>query len=224
MMVRLQSQVMMPAFLRDAARQVRAITGFDRAMIYRFHEDGVGEVVAEAARSPANPFLGLHYPASDIPVQARALYLRSPFRVIADVHAQTSAILPQTVSTAPLDLSLAVTRAVSPVHLEYLRNRGVGASLSISIIVEGRLWGLIACHHDTARLPSFVMRTAAELFGAMFSLTLESRPGGRRRRCGATTRRSHDPDDWRQLTSVRISLHDFGTRRSPDGTLRLVLA
>jgi light-regulated signal transduction histidine kinase (bacteriophytochrome) len=175
MMMKLKGQTLMPAFLRDAARQVRAITGFDRAMIYRFQEDGVGEVVAEAARSPANPLLGLHYPASDIPSQARALYLRNPFRIIADVQAATSAILPQTPSTTPIDLSLAVTRAVSPVHIEYLRNMAVGASLSISIIVEGRLWGLIACHHETARLPSFVMRSAAELFGAMFSLTLESR-------------------------------------------------
>ncbi|MGA1798980.1 HWE histidine kinase domain-containing protein [Sphingomonas sp. 4RDLI-65] len=175
MMARLQVHSAMPAFLRDAARQVRAITGFDRAMIYRFHDDGVGEVVAEAARSPADSLLGLHYPASDIPVQARALYLRNPFRIIADVHAETVAILPRTKSLRPLDLSLAVTRAVSPVHIEYLRNMAVGASLSISIIVEGRLWGLIACHHQTARTPSFVMRSAAELFGAMFSLKLESR-------------------------------------------------
>lgn len=175
MMARLQAQSMMPALLRDAVRQARAITGFDRAMIYRFHEDGVGEVVAEAAKSPADPLLGLHYPASDIPVQARALYLRNPFRVIADVHAPTVPILPQSEAVQPLDLSLAVTRAVSPIHIEYFRNMGVGASLSISIIVEGRLWGLIACHHETARIPSFVMRSAAELFGAMFSLTLESR-------------------------------------------------
>lgn len=175
MIVRLREQPTMAGMLRDAARQVRAITGFDRAMIYRFHDDGVGEVVAEAARSPANPLLGLHYPASDIPTQARALYLRNPFRVIADVQAPTVQILPHTAAIQPLDLSLAVTRAVSPMHIEYLRNMGVGASLSISIIVEGRLWGLIACHHETARLPSFVMRSVAELFGAMFSLTLESR-------------------------------------------------
>jgi len=175
MMMRLKAQPTMPTLLRDAVRQVRAITGFDRAMIYRFHDDGVGEVVAEASRSQANSLLGLHYPALDIPNQARALYLRNPFRIIADVQAATTAILPQMSAVGPLDLSLAVTRAVSPVHIEYLRNMGVGASLSISIIVEGRLWGLIACHHDTARLPSFVMRSAAELFGAMFSLTLESR-------------------------------------------------
>lgn len=175
MIARLQGQALMPALLRDAVRQVRTITGFDRAMIYQFHDDGVGEVVAEAARLPVNSFLGLHYPASDIPAQARALYLRNPFRIIADVQADTIAILPRTVAIRPLDLSLAVTRAVSPVHIEYLRNMGVGASLSISIIVEGRLWGLIACHHETARLPSFVMRSVAELFGAMFSLTLESR-------------------------------------------------
>jgi light-regulated signal transduction histidine kinase (bacteriophytochrome)/CheY-like chemotaxis protein len=178
MLTKLRAQSTVPALLRDAVKQARWITGFDRAMIYRFQDDGVGEVVAEAAISPANPLLGLHYPASDIPVQARALYLRNPFRIIADVHAATVAILPQSASVRPLDLSLAVTRAVSPMHIEYLRNMGVGASLSVSIIVEGRLWGLIACHHNTARIPSFVMRSAAELFGAMFSLTLESQLRG----------------------------------------------
>ena len=176
MMARLQGQTTMAAFYRDAARQMRALTGFGHVMIYRFAEDGSGEVIAESAATGTESWIGLHYPASDIPLQARALYLRAPFRIIADVAAETVALLP-TLSdvTAGLDLSLAVTRAVSPVHVEYLRNMGVAASLSISIIVDGRLWGLVACHPPTARLPSFVMRSAAELFGAMLSLTLESR-------------------------------------------------
>lgn len=175
MVGRLSSQTTMEAFHRDAARQVRAITGFDRVMVYRFDAEGVGEVIAEALKGGMTPFLGLHYPASDIPVQARALYLRNAFRIIPDVTATDADLLPPVSVGEPLDLSLAFTRAVSPVHIEYLRNMGVGASMSISIIVAGRLWGLISCHHETARLPGFVLRSATELFGQMYSLTLENR-------------------------------------------------
>jgi light-regulated signal transduction histidine kinase (bacteriophytochrome) len=179
MIERLRRTTTVTDFHRDAARQVRAITGFERVMIYRFDDNGDGDVIAESTRSNTESFLGLRYPASDIPVQARALYLANPFRIIPDVQAPTVPVLP--VRGQPdqaLDMTYAVTRAVSPVHIEYLTNMGVGASLSISIIVEGRLWGLIACHHSEARCPSFVMRTAAELFGLMYSMTLESRLRG----------------------------------------------
>ena len=176
MMSRLSKTANLSAFHRDAARQVRAITGFDRVMIYRFDATGAGEVIAESTGSGIEGFLGLHYPASDIPLQARALYLRNPFRIIADVAAVPVALLPEAKSAGQaLDLSCAVTRAVSPVHIEYLGNMGVHASLSVSIIVGGELWGLIACHNLAARLPSFVARTAAELFGSMYSMMLESR-------------------------------------------------
>ncbi len=163
-------------FLREGARQVRALTGFDRVKVYRFDDQGSGEVVAEALRPGVDSFLGLHYPASDIPPQARKLYLRNIFRVIADINSVSVPILPQRdAKGAPLDLSLAVTRAVSPIHIEYLQNMGVGASLSISIICDGKLWGLFACHHYGPLLPSLAYRTAAELFGQMFSFMLESR-------------------------------------------------
>jgi len=176
MMSRLSKTTNLQAFHRDAARQVRAITGFDRVMVYRFDLTGAGEVIAESTSSGVEGFLGLHYPASDIPQQARALYLRNTFRIIADVAAVPVPLLPEAKAAGQaLDLSSAVTRAVSPVHIEYLHNMGVHASLSISIIVGGKLWGLIACHHLAARLPSFVARTAAELFGSMYSMMLESR-------------------------------------------------
>jgi light-regulated signal transduction histidine kinase (bacteriophytochrome)/CheY-like chemotaxis protein len=176
MVARLNTHTSLDAFHQDAARQVRSLTGFDRIMIYRFRQDGAGEVIAEVVNSGKEEFLGLHYPASDIPQQARALYLRNSFRIIADVCSTTIALQSERgAPTEPLDLSLAITRAVSTVHIEYLRNMGVAASLSISIVVEGRLWGLIACHHDSAKLPTFVTRTAAELFGQMYSMTLESR-------------------------------------------------
>src|ERR1700722_4700456 len=122
------------AFHRDAARQVRALTGFDRIMIYRFAESGDGEVITEVASPNMESYLGLHYPASDIPAQARMLYLRNSFRIIADVSSETVPLVSYGAKTAePIDLSLAVTRAVSPVHIEYLRNMGVGASVSVSV-------------------------------------------------------------------------------------------
>ncbi|MFD1786814.1 HWE histidine kinase domain-containing protein [Sphingomonas floccifaciens] len=177
MMARLDETAELSAFLREGARQVRAITGFDRVMVYQFDTDGSGIVVAESTRSGIGSFLDLRYPASDIPAQARKLYLRTPFRIIADVTASPAPIIPQRDETgAPLDLSLSTLRAVSPIHIEYLRNMGVSASLSISIIVEGKLWGLFACHHYSgARTPDFERRSIAELFGAMFAFKLESR-------------------------------------------------
>ncbi len=176
MISRLSQGESVGVFLREGARQVRALTGFDRVMVYRFDDQGSGEVAAESLRPGIDSFLGLHYPASDIPAQARKLYLRNIFRVIADINATPVPILPPLDAKGEaLDQSLSVLRAVSPIHIEYLKNMGVGASLSISIIVEGKLWGLFACHHYRPRLPSFAYRTAAELFGQMFSLMLESR-------------------------------------------------
>ena len=164
------------SFYREGARQVRALIGFDRVMVYRFAADGSGEVVAEAARSGIGKFMGLHYPASDIPAQARALYRRNLLRIITDVNATPVPILPERDEAGrPLDLSLSVLRSVSPIHIEYLKNMGVEASLSISIIVDGRLWGLFACHHYAPRRPSFERRSVAELFVQMFSMRLESR-------------------------------------------------
>lgn len=175
MMTRLATRTTMDAYYRDAARQIRALTGFERVMIYRFADSGAGEVIAESLPHGMESFLGLNYPASDIPLQARALYLVNPFRIIADVGAAPVALLPAAaIAVQPLDLSLAMTRAVSPVHIEYLKNMGVGASLSISIIIDGKLWGLIACHSKSAQLLDYSRRTAAELFGHIFSLTLES--------------------------------------------------
>ncbi|GGE14165.1 signal transduction histidine kinase [Polymorphobacter glacialis] len=178
MLARLKHSEALPAFLRDGARHIQALTGFARVMVYRFDADGHGEVVAEALRGAGTgtPYLGLHYPAGDIPAQARALYLRSAFRIIADVASDPVPIdsLPSAASEK-LDQSLSVLRAVSPVHIEYLRNMGVAASMSISIVVDGKLWGLFACHHTAPRLPSFAYRTGAELFGEMFSMMLESR-------------------------------------------------
>ncbi len=159
----------------EAARQMRALTGFDRVMVYRFDHDGAGEVIAEAARSDLERFLNLRYPASDIPQQARALYLRNWLRIIPDIGATPVKVTPFADPRGnPLDLSHSKLRSVSPIHIEYLQNMGVGASMSVSIILHGKLWGLFACHHYGTRRISYARRTAAELYGQMFSLLLES--------------------------------------------------
>ncbi len=163
-------------FFNEGARQVRALTGFDRVMVYRFDDDGSGHVVAEAVRSGLGTFLGLHYPASDIPRQARELYKRSLLRVITNIDSEPVPVVPPLDERKrPLDLSLSVLRSVSPIHIEYLRNMGVKASMSISIVVDGELWGLIACHHYTPRCPSFERRSVAELFAQMFAMRIEGR-------------------------------------------------
>jgi light-regulated signal transduction histidine kinase (bacteriophytochrome)/CheY-like chemotaxis protein len=176
MMSRLQQAPDLRTLYRVAAREMRALTGFDRVMIYRFDHDGSGEVIAETARGGLESYLGLHYPASDIPRQARILYERNWLRIMPDIAATPSPIEPRLDGEGQvLDLSMSILRSVSPIHIEYLQNMGVGASMSVSILRETRLWGLFACHHYGPHNVSFERRTAAELFGQMFSLLMESR-------------------------------------------------
>lgn len=157
------------------ARRVRELTGFDRAMVYRFDADYNGEVVAEAKREDLNSFYGLHYPATDIPAQARALYEKNWVRLIADSGYTAVPIRPTIVpgTDEPLDLTYSTLRSVSPIHLEYLANMGVTASMSISLLDRGRLWGLIACHHYSGpHEPAYAVRVAAELLGSSLSVRL----------------------------------------------------
>jgi light-regulated signal transduction histidine kinase (bacteriophytochrome)/CheY-like chemotaxis protein len=193
MIVRLDQTADFAAFYREGARQVRALLGYDRVMVYKFDADGSGEVVGEACKAGIGSFKGLHYPASDIPQQARALYLRNLLRVITDVNRTPVKITPGVDEFGkPLDLSLSMLRSVSPIHIEYLKNMGVGASLSISIIVDGVLWGLFACHHYSPRIPSFQARSVSELFAQMFAMRLESRE---RRAVVEYERRARDISD-----------------------------
>jgi len=158
-----------------AARLIRGVLGYDRVMVYRFEADGAGKVLAEVKRPDLESFLGQYFPASDIPQQARALYLKNTIRIISSASYEPIPLVPQfDLSGEPLDLSFAHLRSVSPIHLEYLRNMGVGASMSISIIVDGELWGLIACHHYSPRTLPMALRVATEMFGEFFSLHLNS--------------------------------------------------
>jgi chemotaxis family two-component system sensor kinase Cph1 len=160
------------------ARDVRALTGYDRVMVYRFDPEWNGEVIAEDRRGDLEPFLGLRYPASDIPAQARALYATNWMRLIPDATYRPVPLEPVLTphTGRPLDLSGAMLRSVSPVHLEYLANMGVVASMSISLIDRGRLWGLISCHHYRGpHRPSYTDRTAAEFLGRTASVLLHTR-------------------------------------------------
>jgi light-regulated signal transduction histidine kinase (bacteriophytochrome) len=136
------------------ATEVRNATGFDRVMVYRFSPDGSGMVVAEARGRGVDTFLGLRYPASDIPKQARALYLANWIRYIPDARYAPAAITPalNPLTGRPLDLSHSLLRSVSPVHRQYLANMGVVSSLSLSLIVGGKLWGLVQRFHKPTRI------------------------------------------------------------------------
>ncbi|GGX96375.1 bacteriophytochrome [Streptomyces minutiscleroticus] len=172
---RLRSAATVADCCRVAVREVRALTGYERVVAYRFDgEDGPGEVLAEDVVGGWEPWLGLWFPATDIPPQARRLYRENWIRVIADVDDATVGLLPavRPATGAPLDLSRAALRTVSGFHLEYLRNIGVRSSMSVSVLREGRLWGLIACHGARPSRPAPEVRAACETFGAAFSLQL----------------------------------------------------
>ena len=144
-----------------AAIEFRRLTGFDRVMIYRFLDEGAGSVLAEDLAEGMPSFLNHHFPGSDIPAQARALYVRNRVRVIPDVTYAPAPLLPAWTASEPLDMSDCALRSVSPVHMQYMRNMGVGASASVSIVKDGLLWGLIACHHREPMLMPYDIRAAA---------------------------------------------------------------
>ena len=192
MVGRLKRAPTLERFLQLATQQVRAVTGFDRVMIYKFLPDGTGQVVAEALRSGLAPYFGLRYPASDIPAQARALYRRQWLRLIPDVAYVPVPLLSHAASAAEADLSLASLRSVSPIHIEYLQNMQSAATLTISLMVGDILWGLISCHHSSPRRISSTTCAAAELFGQIFSLQIEAKEQARELVLAAELRAAHD--------------------------------
>lgn len=166
--------------LRDlcalVAQATREITGYDRVMIYRFDEQYNGEVFAENCREDLEPFLGLHYPHTDIPVQARELYIKNQLRLIVDVDYKPVPIFTvDDQQNKNLDLSLSVLRSTSPIHVEYLQNMGVGATLTISLVHHDKLWGLIACHHYSKKNISPEIRLAAKLQGQFITSQIDIR-------------------------------------------------
>jgi diguanylate cyclase (GGDEF)-like protein len=154
--------------------ELARITGYDRTMVYRFGEDGSGEVFAERCDAKLEPYLGLHYPASDIPAQARRLYLEQSARYIADVNAPQSALVPRLMPATdlPLDLSRVLLRSPSPVHLEYLRNMGVSSTVVMSLVKDGALWGMLVAHNSVAYPCPPPTRGACDLLGMLGSSLL----------------------------------------------------
>ena len=170
---RLKRQQSVEALLNMVVQQVRQLTGFDRVMAYRFRHDDSGDVVAEACSEAIEPYLGRRYPASDIPAQARRLYLINTLRLISDVGYAPVPVLGRE-GDAPLDMSHGVLRSVSPIHIEYLRNMGVHASMSISIVVGGRLWGMLACHHMAPRQVPYSIRMAADVLAQVLASSVQT--------------------------------------------------
>ncbi|OUL35923.1 cyanobacterial phytochrome A [Nostoc sp. T09] len=161
-------------FLHLVATELREITAFDRVMVYQFDRNAAGSVVAEAKREDLPPYLGLHYPATDIPAQARDLYTRSLLRFIPNLTAQPVKLVPieNPITHQPLDLSLSVLRSVDSCCIEYHQNMGVAALLVISLIQEQQLWGLISCHHHTPKHISYELRQICEFLGRIVSSEL----------------------------------------------------
>ncbi|HEY0293280.1 MAG TPA: histidine kinase dimerization/phosphoacceptor domain -containing protein [Hansschlegelia sp.] len=190
---------------RVAAVEFRRLAGYDRVMIYRFLDDESGSVVAEDRREDLRSFLNHRFPASDIPKQARALYLRNPIRVIPDIDYEPAPVRPST-GPEPLDLSDASLRSVSPIHLQYLRNMGVAASASVSIVKDGTLWGLVACHNDTPRTIPYAVRGACRALGGALArqIKVKDETDAFRER----VRLRSFQDDLVSLLSREGSLHD----------------
>ncbi|MBF2025266.1 MAG: GAF domain-containing protein [Oscillatoriales cyanobacterium C42_A2020_001] len=164
-------------FCHIIVQEVRNVTGFDRVMLYKFDDDGHGEVLAEEKLDEMESYLGLHFPESDIPQPARKMFVSNWIRVIPDAHAEPVDLLPATnpVTHQPVDLTLSILRSPFSCHMEYLHNMGVGSSLTISLMKDQKLWGLIACHHRTPKYVPYELRKACEFLGRVIFAEISTR-------------------------------------------------
>ena len=210
-------QSMLAAQMTDAsepyfdgvAQAVRDLFGYDSVMVYQFDAGGDGEVVAQSRAPHAQDFLGMRFPASDIPPQARRLYTTNLVRIVADTDADPVAIVPAQAAAAAqaLDLSHSAVRNLSPIHMEYLRNIGVRASLVISLLQGGQLWGMVTCHHRTPKRVSLAVREAAKLISQLVSSRLSALQAVARD----------------QLTSAAVAITSDLQRHLPDGAISQLL-
>ncbi len=205
----LERAVTIQTVCERAADAFRRLTGFDRVMIYRFQDDEAGQVVAESRADGSGSFLNHHFPATDIPQQARALYLRNPVRVIPDSRYTPQPLRPIAPGEAPLDMSDSGLRSVSPIHLQYLRNMDVRASASVSIIVDDALWGLVACHNASPKLLPYELRVGCTALARNLARQLKSKT---------------DADLYRERTRLRRMEDELLSRLSPDRPMREALA
>ena len=196
---KLQESASLQDYCQIIVETVRKVTEFDRVMLYRFNEDNHGCVLAEDKLESMEPYLGLNFPESDIPKPARKMFLSKIIRLIPDASSKSVDIFPQfnPVTERPIDLTNSTLRSPYPCHIEYLHNMGVGASLTISLIKEGRLWGLIACHHQTPKFVSYELRKACEFLGRMIFSEI-------------STREETEDYDYRvKLTAIQSNLIDY---------------
>jgi chemotaxis family two-component system sensor kinase Cph1 len=195
----LQETANLRDFCKIIVKEVRKVTGFDRVMLYKFDDDGHGAVIAEERLDTMESYLGLHYPESDIPKVARKLFTSNSIRLIPDADAQRIEIVPalNPINQRPLDLTLSILRSASPCHIEYLHNMGVGASLTISLIKDQKLWGLIACHHKTPKHVSYELRKACEFLGRVIFSEISARE------------ETEDYDYRMRLTYIQSTLVDY---------------
>ena len=200
------------ALFAEATRIVRDVSGYDRVMIYRFDDDYNGEVIAEAAAEGLESYRGLRYPASDIPAQARRLFLANQVRILADVSAAPTWIRAADGAPPEVDLTHVACRGTSPIHVEYLLNMGVAATMSIAIVIEDRLWGLFALHHGSPRHLGFRMRAFMKFLGQVFSGHLAVHAAGeyRRRVLDAQVRRARLGDEISLADDIGLALTTGG--------------
>ena len=158
--------------LTEGARQMRALTGYDRICVTRFDPQCAGEVVAECSRNGIGKILGQRFEASSFPDEERGAWQRSLLHVVSNIDAAPVQIRPEA-GSQPLDLSLSVLRSASPAYLDHLRSIRAQAAMTMSITVGGKLWGVVACHHHLPRRPSVERRSMAELFVQMFAMRIE---------------------------------------------------
>lgn len=205
----LERAVSVQTVCERAAEAFRSLTGFERVMVYRFLDDEAGQVVAESRATGSASFLNHHFPATDIPRQARALYLRNPVRVIPDSRYTPQPLRPVAAGEPPLDMSDCGLRAVSPVHVQYLKNMGVRASASVSIIVDDALWGLIACHSATPQLLPYELRVACTTLARGLARQLKTKA---------------DAELYRERVRLRRLEDELIVRLSTDRALNAALA
>ncbi|WP_426236812.1 ATP-binding protein [Pseudomonas sp. TWP3-2] len=172
----LQGAKSLQALYDISVKEIQAMTGYDRVLIYRFEEEGHGQVIAEASDPSMEVFNGLFFPASDIPAQARELYRTNWLRIIPDAAYQPVPLLPKLRpdNQTPLDLSFATLRSVSPIHCQYMKNMGVLSSMSISLLKGDRLWGLISCGNREPLHVPHELRTACQTIGQVLSLQISA--------------------------------------------------
>lgn len=199
-------------FCQIIVEEVRKVTGFDRVMLYKFDEDGHGAVIAEEKLESMEPYLGLHFPESDIPKPARTFFSSNWIRIIPDAKAERVEIFPENIpiSDRPLDLTFSILRSASPCHIEYLHNMGVGASLTISLMKDQKLWGIIACHHQTPKYVSYELRKACEFLGRVVFAEI------------STKEETEDYDYRMKLTYIQSALVDYMSQEENfiDGLLK----